>query len=109
LGARLLRILVLIILHQEYISLVTRDIITHRAFIIQRELFYNPIKKKICQTKYTKEIKAEQQKFYYLQANTPAEEKNKFNIDRPILPAVRHATVPIITINTHKDMKIIKT
>ncbi len=55
LGARLLRLLVLIILHQEYIF-PAKDIITLRAFAIQEELNTNPLTKDIYRTKYTEEI-----------------------------------------------------
>ena len=55
LGARLLRLLVLIILHQEYIF-PAKEIITLRAFTIQEELNTNPLTKNIYRTKYTEEI-----------------------------------------------------
>jgi hypothetical protein len=53
---KFLRLLVLIILHQEYIQQPTRDLVLYKAFLIQEELNENWETKTAFQTKYADEI-----------------------------------------------------
>ena len=77
LGARLLRLLVLIIVHQEYIS-PAKEIITLRAFTIQEELQTNPITRNIYRTKYTEEIIRRDNQSVIIHRLT-LQQKNKIN------------------------------
>ncbi len=53
LSVKFLRLLVLIILHQEYIQQPTRDLVLYKAFLIQEELNENWETKAAFQAKYT--------------------------------------------------------
>jgi hypothetical protein len=77
LGARLLRLLVLIIVHQEYIF-PAKEIITLRAFTIQEELQTNPITRNIYRTKYTEEIIRRDNQSVIIHRLT-LQQKNKIN------------------------------
>ncbi len=77
LGARLLRLLVLIFVHQEYIF-PAKEIITLRAFTIQEELQTNPITRNIYRTKYTEEIIRQNNKSVIIHRLT-LQQKNKIN------------------------------
>ena len=48
---------------------------------------------------------AEQPKRYYPQVNIAAEKQNQFHIDRPMLHAARHVSVPIITVDAQNKDK----
>jgi hypothetical protein len=78
LGARLLRLVVLIILHQDYISPAKREIITLRTFIIQGELNTNSITKNTYRTKYKEEISRQRNQSVIIHRLT-SHQRNKIN------------------------------
>ena len=111
LGARLLRLVVLIILHQDYISPAKREIITLRTFIIQGELNTNSITKNTYRTKYKEEISRQRNQSVIIHRLT-SHQRNKINSTLISWSILRPDTQPyqlsplIINIRNHSIPKI---